>query len=1083
MIDPIEKITNNLDKSYSITASAGCGKTYALVSRVIALLKIGISINRLLLLTFSENAALEMKERIIDELKKNRTQQWAMSALDEIHYSPISTFHSFALEICKSFPQNLGINSQVSLLDETNNEKNQIQFFNKVFNSWGLESTLINFITLSYLNGIKRKDWKCFFSNIYDNLEFDESISAEEEIASEIVKYEKVIDKSFTNIKKQAKFITNEFKLIDKEKISDRDIDRYTRFNSFAQAISHCENTIDLFVVVNNKTKYLKTRKFESKKKKCSLDEYIESMGETIDSSLREIADSTLSLGTKLLVEAALKYRKESITQGVLTFNDVILGAKYILQNESNNYEIWKKYDSIIIDEFQDTDPHQLDIVKALCSNASEDDIGRLFVVGDHKQSIYGFRGVDVDKYKNFVDSVHLDKVQLFVSRRTTKNIVENVNSIMSNMIVDYDEMKHIRDDFVPLSHPHFSTIGGGINASNQEIRKQQANDIANSIQKLKNVEIYDQSTDQFMHASYKDITILIRDRSILSNILIALKDNNIPFSVDSPALIFEHPFMKLILIYLKAISQPSNSINVIGALRSPLFRCTNNDLLDFIEFIKLNNPNNFPIDNYWDLKAISNVNFDLASKSVLKIRESLNQLDKLHKESNMTDLISFLVKLLLNNGAALGICNSSSIDISEISDITKVIIAKAIAFTKSPGTNSIHDFVAQLDDEKNKSRSSDKIALDSKKDEVHIMTAHSSKGLEFPIVIYVPSIKRNNSTRGSKTFILKEQNDSFVNSIALFQSSKFKDSRLDVILEEKKYTEIDEETRIAYVGLTRARDYLVVAKHHKLSKNKKAVDSSAAKLAQAIEQSEICDSKIVNKNSNLKNELASTIDENEKENIVNIVSAAHLRKKVEELHIAIESNRTQSPGNHDIIVSQNSKTFSTHRDLSLGPALGRAVHRSLYLIDFKNDDQHIQDICKTCAYQEGIATHINVIVDNVKKALETKLISNLSSNHYREVPVSGIISGIKYSGFIDLLIEENGVYNIVDYKTDLINAQNPIESKIEKYSKQLAIYSLLLKQNENILNTKATILFLSLDENIEYKISNLDEIYKEILA
>lgn len=161
--DPIKTISENLDKSYSISASAGCGKTYAIVARVIALLQNGVPLNRILLLTFSENAAIEMQERIIDELKKYIEEKWAKNALNDVYSSSISTFHAFALEICKEYSKILGINNEISLLDELSNEKEQKQFFDKFFNNLGSEVNLKTFLLNSYACGIKRNVWKQFF--------------------------------------------------------------------------------------------------------------------------------------------------------------------------------------------------------------------------------------------------------------------------------------------------------------------------------------------------------------------------------------------------------------------------------------------------------------------------------------------------------------------------------------------------------------------------------------------------------------------------------------------------------------------------------------------------------------------------------------------------------------------------------------------------------------------------------------------------------------------------------------------------------------------------------------------------------
>lgn len=1079
MNEPIDILTNNLDKSFSISASAGCGKTYALVARVVALLEKGISIKRMLLLTFSDNAATEMKERIVAELKKHIDEKWALTALEDIHYASISTFHSFSLDVCKTYPEKIGINNQMSLLDELSKEKNQKRFFNQKFSSWGGDKNLQTLITNSYLNGVKRNTWFGFFTNIYENLDFDLKQVTFEIDSS---RYESNTKKQLDDIRKTAQEVVDEFETIDLGSLTQARQERLSQFTNLAKGLAQTQKSSELFSIIKNSNKYIGGKGFSLKKHPLDIDSKIENLGEKITASISNIADSTLRLGAALLLNAAQEFREESILRGFLTFSDAILGAKKILQNEADSFEIWQKYDCIIVDEFQDTDPHQLEIIKALSGNTSHGDIGRLFVVGDHKQSIYGFRGVEVEKYSEFVASSELSSISLDISRRTTKSIIENVNKIMPNLIKDYDEMTYVRENYAGENYPHFSTMGSGLALSTPDIRKLQGQEIAARIPELLGVEIQDKYTNELRKSSYDDITILLRDRSGLSDLLTSLQESNIPFSVDSPSLIFDNRFTQMVMICLKAIAEPKNSIAIIGALKSPLLRCSNNDLLDFVDFIEQNRDPERYIENYWNPSLYSYISFEDANENIVKVRNGISSIAQLNIESKRKELVTFLVEVFFEHHLAMGASFANTENATEVSDIVKVLISKAINFAGGASTRTLLDFVQQLEYERVSSRSNDKISLETNSDVVHILTAHSSKGLEFPIVIYVPSLKRENSNRTSKMYLISSDAapTRFLDSIALYGSKKFKDSRLDEYFEEKSEIEIVEEARIAYVGLTRARDYLVICTHHKISgKDSKPTKSGAFSLAQAIDEANLDLKEVTNLN------VLKAVNIQEPKILHDSKTAASLRDKkilkkkeiIVDLTMRIEENRVLSPGGTEDDKIPDKRFSKSPRDKTLGPAIGRAVHRSLNLIDFKGTDEHISTICTSCAYDEGIVSNVDEVIKYVKKALTTETILNLSSDHFREVPIVGELNGKTYSGYIDLLIEYEDHFLIVDYKTDSISKSDSVQSKVEKYTNQLLTYSLLLKQNVGNKTIKAMFLFLDSPDQIEYEIDNLNDL------
>lgn len=869
-----------------------------------------------------------------------------------------------------------------------------------------------------------------------------------EDHIAEVENYHLKINSTIKELGAIANNLISEYNLLDLTKLKDKKLKRYEKFLNLANAINRSDDAFTTIKIINNLKKYINDSKFALKKTDNEFDIKIEYFGTIIEDITSVIADTTLRLVSKILLKAASEFREKCILNGYLTFSDAILGSKYILQTESNSFDIWQKYDCVIVDEFQDTDPNQLEIIKILGSNQSLGDLGRLFVVGDHKQSIYGFRGVEINKYKTFIEQFELENLTLDTSRRTTKHIIDNVNSIMSGLIEGYDVMASVRENFSKESIPHFSTIGQGMNSSVGDLRKVQAKDVATKISDLLNIAIFNKDIDGFVASQYKDITILIRDRSILKDLVDELKSQSIPFNVDSPTLIFEHRFTQMINSILGAIAMPKESINVIGALRSPLFKCSNNDLLLYTHFIQKHMESDSYIDNIWCSESISSINFENADFDVQKVKHALDEIETLHKVSSKQELPTFISNLMFKYGLALSIASAKNETEDTISDISKILILKSISFSNNSSSPTLFNFVEQLNREKESSKASEKISLDSNENVVHILTTHSSKGLEFPIVIYIPSIKsEKTNTRSQAVYLPIEENDNFGEDFALYLNKNFRDTRLKDFKEDKFLDEIDEEKRISYVAMTRARDYLIVCQHHQVNKDSKPRVSNASKLYLKIEEN-----KVQYDSTDSQFEITSFKNPEIKPTISPIVarfpiSTIKMNKSISRLNIKIETNRTLSPGS--TINEDTKKTYNNDKpkNLTLGPAIGRAVHRALNLLSFNAAQDTIIEICRNCSYQEGILEHSINVQKCVTTALNTNVIKNLKNNYLREVPIAGILGNNKYSGYIDLLVKNTDHYLIVDYKTDTIDSKNTIDKKNEIYSNQLAIYSALLKK------------------------------------
>ena len=422
-----------------VSAGAGSGKTAVLTERVLRKIKEGTHINELLILTFTNKAALEMKERIRKKLKENKMYD----ELDLLDSSYITTFDAFSLALVKKYADTLHLSKNIniaesSVLDLTKKEildtifleyydTKQENFCNLIANFCLKDDTNIKKRILDLNNVLDLKlDKKEFIDNYIANYYTDEVI-------------EKILNDYLKLLKKKQKNIINLYEII-RSLTSSKYLEQLeATFKNFLEA-----NSYDQYKKVPEKLPRVRTGvDITSKEYRDQLNKAIKEFKELV--KYKDIDDIKFTLiKTKEYISIILEiidkldqrftiYKKNN---NYYTFMDIEkLAITLVKDNLEVRSEVKNSFKEILIDEYQDTN----DIQESFISYIAKDNI---YMVGDIKQSIYRFRNANPsifkDKYDNYKKGVGGRVIDLAKNFRSRKEVIEDINTFFSHIMDDY---------------------------------------------------------------------------------------------------------------------------------------------------------------------------------------------------------------------------------------------------------------------------------------------------------------------------------------------------------------------------------------------------------------------------------------------------------------------------------------------------------------------------------------------------------------------------------------------------------------------------------------------------------------------
>ncbi len=508
---------------------------------------------------------------------------------------------------------------------------------------------------------------------------------------------------------------------------------------------------------------------------------------------------------------------------GVLDFDDLLLKTRDLLRDHDQvRADLQSRFRHIVVDEYQDTDPIQTEIVLLLTSAepAGRDWTravprpGRLCLVGDPKQSIYRFRRADISHYlavKQRLLEAGAEELRLTSNFRSVPGICQFVNSAMEPVFREAPEVQPLarQVDYLPL-HATREALPGGASVRSipmptmtvREIEEKEPDHVAEFVDKLlaSGFRIPDREKEGALRpVRPEDICLLFRRfrnrwKLVPEPFADALHDRGIPHSLNAVRTYIGSAELTFLRAALTAVEFPQDELSVYATLRGPLFSFADQDLFRFVRTHGRLRP---------DRAGALELDGDAPAPD-RQIREALGFLFRLHRRRNHRPLAVTLEELLGAHRAEIGFAFWRSPD--QVLTNLRRLVEEARTFEAGRGPFgrglSLRGFVERLATQAESDDASAGQTMDEDVSGVRLMTIHSAKGLEFPVVVLCDAAAGRTGQAGRT--VSRERD---LHACDLGAGLR----PWDLIEAEpaEKAEEIAELDRLLYVGMTRARDLL----------------------------------------------------------------------------------------------------------------------------------------------------------------------------------------------------------------------------------------------------------------------------------
>ena len=437
------------------------------------------------------------------------------------------------------------------------------------------------------------------------------------------------------------------------------------------------------------------------------------------------------------IAEVYTLYQRRLKENNAIDFDDII---NYTIKILSENVDILEYYSNkfkyILVDEYQDTNKSQFTLVTMLASKH-----GNITAVGDNDQGIYSFRGADISNILNFERDFPGTKIiKLEQNYRCTGNILKVANAVIKNNEVKYDKKLWTENE-----------VGSLPKVFSADNEYDEGRYIVEQIEHLKREEYY----------KYSDFAVLYRMNTQSRAIEEILRREAIPYKVVGGLKFYERKEIKDIISYLRLIQNPSDNLSLNRIINEPKRGIGKTSLDNVAKIAEANNASMYEI--------IKNAEQYGLNRVYLNSREFVDSIEEFIVQKDSMKISELIKVVLKRTGYIKALENENTVEAENRIANLDEFLNVAIEFEEESADNGLSDFLEGI------TLSSDLDNVEETDETVTLMTLHSAKGLEFPVVFLVG---------------MEE---------GIFPGYKS-------IGEQK---ELEEERRLCYVGVTRAKENL----------------------------------------------------------------------------------------------------------------------------------------------------------------------------------------------------------------------------------------------------------------------------------
>lgn len=1108
-------------KNVLVSASAGSGKTYVMIERVIRLIVEGkADVNSVLAVTYTTAAADEMKQKlvkaIIAEINAGHDAERFRKALADVPTASISTFHGFCSSLLKNYFYAAELDPSFTVLDESESRTLKNRAMDGLFTDlYEAEDEEFLYLVRIFRSGRSDRKLKYAVNALYDFATAEKSVSE-----FLLTSAEGVNEQTFAAAQNEllAAFIKkfNELKRIGENVRAAAESLGMEKYRNYLEELQtkvriclNCPSYRELYEMAAISISSLPPVKTEDESL-LELKERVKNFKGELTDLCADIlksspnGDETADLNEYLKTERATRafclltesfrkrYAEEKRAAAAVDFSDLEHLAYELLVNNPDVLEAVKsKYAYVFADEYQDVNGVQEAILSLITD-------GNLFMVGDVKQSIYAFRGCDpyifAQKYEDFENGDGIP-VSLDVNFRSSDGVLKAVNDTFSPMMTR---------EFGGVDYAANPMVGSGLYEKGygecilhqitppekQETLREGVYDILEAVTKTDEEEafyeglevgkiiadeigkpIYDFKTGETRAATPKDIAVLTRNSSgFTTEIIKQLKRLSLPVASSAKNPILDYPEIKLLIDVLRVIDRFADDAPLLAVLFSPVGSVTKEEAAK----IRAESPkkNGDEKTSFFDCYE----NYILHGSDE-KLREKLLDFDayisKIRLIAEFNGASELLKRILSETGLDLEILSMP------MGETRLKRVERFIAEGSSGGKKlSVSEFLTRVEN----NFSDVSVGSSDGDDSIAVMSMHASKGLEFPIVILAGLAKKFNVEDLRKEILTDRKR-----GVALkYYDEEEKTVKTTLVRSAFKeiahFNLIKEEMRVFYVAMTRAKDRLHLVCSCPVDKNDDYASVLFADKFAAFLRSDNYKSVAVNAEDLIsggegeeeRTVLLSGAKESLADKIYDYVSYKYPYETDCTLPVKRAVTRLVDDAVAPVLVDPDDEYVKRRFD-EFARSRGTAYHAFLQNCDLTassagEEVKRLLNAGKLTSEQADLLDE-----SKLNRILKAEIFKDLTGYKlYREQPFVVALPADEISeysakddilvqGVIDLLAIKDGAAIIVDYK----NSSKKADELKLRYEKQLAIYKRAVEKT----------LRLRVEKTILFNLTTLDEI------
>ncbi len=1099
------------DINATVSASAGSGKTWLLITRIVRLLLAGATPGSILALTFTRKAAAEMQIRLNERLYEmaacedddliemleaiqtepspkavQRARRLYEESLHSLNPVRLQTFHSFCQDILARFPLEANVPPGFELLDDTSLLEQQAweELFTEATQNTESPLTQALDFLMQESNSVAnlrtslssmlnhRSDWWAYTNDENEPIEFAVDRLRQQLQLSD---NKDPVKDFFNDFSKAA--LAEFAKLLAKHPTKTNAGHSEILTTLLADAIFDLDTlgkVASIFLTGKGEPRARKASATQEKKMTPDGQDQFLEIHQRLSTQLIETLDylkriSTLEINQawyfsgQRFIEIFQRIKREL---RMLDFTDLEWHC-YQLLNTSDNalwvqYKVDQRIDHFLIDEFQDTNPTQWQLLAPLFEEMAAGSTERwrtAFLVGDEKQSIYGFRRANPALQAQASEwlSEHLDAqaAPLDFSWRSSPTIIQFVNQVFQQEEV-LAKMPNFSEH-----NTHLKTLPGQVSVfplcqpaeeeeeepARTELRnplleprpekintlyQDEAKLIAEQIKNLIEAPRYIKDDNGVRAINYGDIMILVRARKPIREYEHALRERNIPFISDKRGTLLDNLEIQDLEKLLDSLTTPFNNLAIAQVLKSPIFSASDEDL---ITLARIKN-----VPHWYDRLQQLPEDLDelhplMRAAKLLPRWHSLadtvpvhDLLDRIYAEANLMQRYAASVDDSLKQRVQANLQRFLELSLELDSG-------------RYPSLTHFLHYLRSL--RKPEATSPNEPNVNEEGERVTILTIHASKGLEAPVVFLADSNRGSNNNEAHSTLVDWPADTPRPERMQLLPSKQNTDSLTLKVQNKKAETQAREQLNLLYVALTRAREYLFISGVATKKKPSGWYEFARNAISSMTEEQDdgsfhyVFGKHELDKITEVKEAIIKTKPPLE--------LAPELQRPIKNL-AKPEYMIAPSKAKHDGVIPFISQDDPDADD---GKIRGVAIHRALELLNTKKSLPH-SDIGQILLSEFSLDIEnkeLNEWFEEALKVIKNPQFEDIFSPQetaecFNELPVLYSESGQSIYGLIDHLVIDGNEILLIDYKTHTQADAENCKVMASAFSEQMQLYA-----------------------------------------